>query len=336
MNKNLPFGALRRSLNADALFISSPDPNLYYLTGLSYGSYEQTIFLLTKEKAALYTSKMELGRAGKESKMEVSAPKDVFKELRSVFRENKIRRLAVNKRALPLSLAEKLQKKLKARLVDFSEALAKVRMVKNKQEIALIKKANAIAKKAYSKADFSGSESDIAASIEYALRERGATPAFETIIAGGSNSSYPHHRTSLQKPRGLVLCDFGARRDNYVSDLTRMHYLRRKKEFSDLNAIVEEAVDVALSKVRPGVKACVIDSAVRSFLETKGMDKFFTHSLGHGIGVEVHERPMIAPKSRDVLRENMVFTVEPGVYMKEFGCRIENDVLVTRRGCRVL
>jgi len=327
---------IRRALDADALFISSPDPNLYYLTGLSYGSYEQTLFLLTKEKAGIYTSRMELERAGKESGMEVSAPKDIWVELRSAVKENKVRTLAVNKKALSLSLAEKLQKKLRVRLVDVSEALAKIRMVKTKGEIAKLKCANAIAKKAYSRADFSGSESDIAASIEYALRKQGATPAFETIIAGGSNSSCPHHRTSLQKPRGLVLCDFGARQANYISDLTRMHYLREKTEFLDLNSVVEEAVDIAISKIRPGIKASVIDSAVRAFLETKGLARYFTHSLGHGIGVEVHERPMIAPKSRDVLRENMAFTVEPGVYLKKFGCRLESDVLVTRRGCRVL
>ncbi len=327
---------LRKNLNADALFVASPDPNLYYLTGLSFGSYEQTSLVLTRDFSRLYTSNMEVGRAKKESGLDVLSPKDLWAELKSEVKAHKVKRLAVNKKSVSLYLAEKLQKKLGVRLVDFSEKLARMRMVKGKREIALIKKAGSIAKKAYSKADFSGSESDVASSIECAIKKRGATIAFETIIAGDKNSSFPHHRTSLYRPKKLLLCDFGARRGNYVSDLTRMHYITRSREFSDLDSVNREAVDVARAEAYPGSKARDVDSAVRSFFGKKGVAKYFTHSLGHGIGVEVHERPLIGPKSIDVLKEGMVFTIEPGVYLKNFGCRLESDFLVTRGGCRLL
>ncbi len=115
-----------------------------------------------------------------------------------------------------------------------------------------------------------------------------------------------------------------------------MHYLKKDPEFERIHSLVQEAQHIGEGIAAPGVNAKEVDSTVRSFFESKGLGKNFLHSTGHGIGLETHESPGLTPSSKDVLKEGMVFTIEPGLYFRRFGCRIEDDFIVTRSGCRRL
>ena len=144
--------------------------------------------------------------------------------------------------------------------------------------------------------------------------------------------------TGLIKPGKPILFDWGASIDGYKSDLTRVVFLDSIcKSLQGIYATVREAARTALTTIRPGVPAKKVDAAARTVISQAGYGKYFGHGLGHGIGRDIHEAPAIAPSSRDILEEGMVFTVEPGIYLpRRGGIRIENNVLVTSKGCRVL
>ena len=188
-------------------------------------------------------------------------------------------------------------------------------------------------------------EREIAVDIELALREEGFTrPAFETIVASGPNSALPHARPTdrrLQEGEPTVL-DFGGVYDGYCVDLTRTVQLGPMTDAqARLYAAVREAQQAAIDTVRPGITASAVDAAARAVLERYGLGEAFGHGTGHGLGLEVHEEPRVArptPRLLDpTLEPGMVFTIEPGAYVPGIGgVRIEDDVLVTDRGCEVL
>lgn len=320
-------------LGADSLLLvngSCQDANFPYFTGL--WGFDYVAFVAGPGFEVLFVSEMELERARRVSTVrDIRVTRDIIADVSSELAQRKARSLAVNKRALSLSVAEKL----KLPLVDCSDYLLSLRAVKSKSEVASIKKAASVAKKAYSSLSFSGTEKDISASFDFAVNRSASIP-FPTIVAGDSHSSMPHYSPSAYSPKSLVLVDFGARVDNYCSDITRMHYMKKDHEFERVHSIVQEAQHVGEAIAAPGVDAKDVDLAVRSFFDSKGLGKYFIHSTGHGFGLETHESPMVTPTSKDVLKEGMVFTIEPGLYLKKFGCRIEDDFIVTRSGCRRL
>lgn len=184
-------------------------------------------------------------------------------------------------------------------------------------------------------------ETAVAAELEHAARLAGAEAmSFETIVASGERSALPHGRASAAKlpKRGFVTMDFGVVLDGYMSDMTRTVHLGKplagEREVYDA---VLEAQQAAVAAVAPGVTAGDVDEAARSVLRRAGLDKFFTHSTGHGVGLEIHEGPRLAAKQTQPLEAGMVITIEPGVYMPgRFGLRIEDMVLVTASGGEVL
>jgi Xaa-Pro aminopeptidase len=177
--------------------------------------------------------------------------------------------------------------------------------------------------------------------LEGAMTERGAeAPAFPTIVAAGPRTSLPHAIPGEAKicSKQAVLIDWGARVDGYHSDLTRLVFVDRiPPPYERLYEIVSGAQQRALRRIGPGREAGKVDESARVFLKTKRHNKFFTHGLGHGLGLRIHEGPTLASRNRQLLKAGMVFTVEPGLYRAgEAGVRIEDDVLVTRAGRRVL
>lgn len=180
-------------------------------------------------------------------------------------------------------------------------------------------------------------ETDIAAEVEYRMRKAGAAgPSFETIVASGPRSAWAHARPS-SKPltkNELVVLDQGAILRAYCSDMTRTVYLGRcPKKISRMYAAVLEALEAAKSVVRPGVKASAVDAAARGVLARRGLARYFTHSTGHGLGLEVHEMPRVGRGDSTRLEAGMVVTIEPGVYIEGLGgIRIEDDVVVTPQG----
>jgi len=180
-------------------------------------------------------------------------------------------------------------------------------------------------------------ELDLAAEIEYAMRQQGASgPAFETIVASGPRTAWAHARPTAKpfSKNELVLIDCGAILHAYCSDLTRTVFLGRPpKKVRKMYQAVLDAQEAAKQAIRPGVKAGDVDRAARVALKLYGMAAFFTHSLGHGLGLEVHEMPRLGRGVGTLLQEGMVITVEPGVYIEGLGgIRIEDDVVVTANG----
>lgn len=183
-------------------------------------------------------------------------------------------------------------------------------------------------------------EKEVAADIRSLFKKFGAKPAFRTIVASGKRSAKPHgFATDKKIKRGdLVVIDFGAVYNGYCSDMTRTFVVGKPtKKQKKVYRIVKEAQRRAIKAVRAGRACREIDKAARSYIEKQGFGKYFIHNTGHGIGRKVHEAPKISKKNRCRLREGMVIAIEPGIYIKGWGgVRIEDMVLVTRTGCKVL
>jgi len=184
-------------------------------------------------------------------------------------------------------------------------------------------------------------EIEVAAELEHAARMAGAEAmSFETIVAGGVRSSLPHGRATMARlPRkGFVTLDFGVMLNGYCSDMTRtVHLGRATRAERDAYDSVLEAQQAAVAAVAPGVTCGEVDAAARSVLKKAGLAKWFTHSTGHGVGIEIHEGPRIAAKQKQKLQAGMVITIEPGIYIPgRFGIRIEDMVLVTKTGNEIL
>ena len=188
-------------------------------------------------------------------------------------------------------------------------------------------------------------ETEVAAEMEYAARRAGAEEmSFPTIIASGARSALPHGRASEQSiaPGGFVVCVFGVILAGYCSDQTRTVWVgaasgASSKEAREAYDAVLEAQQAAIAAVRPGISVGEVDAAARKVLRKAGLGRYFTHSTGHGVGLEIHEAPRVAAGQKEVLQPGMVITIEPGVYFPgKWGVRIEDMVAVRENGCEVL
>lgn len=242
-------------------------------------------------------------------------------------------------------LGYEVEKSLGVKAVDLSEFIADLRAIKHQDELELMRKALSIAEGALEKTLTElrpgVSERVVAATLEYYMRLGGADGlAFESIVAFESNAAYPHAVvTDRPLKRGdPVVIDIGAQVESYSSDLTRTVLVGDVgSEVRKAVEVVSEAVDAAIDAVRDGVAAEEVDTKAREVVRRAGLGKYFVHSLGHGVGIEVHEKPRLAQGSRDVLKEGMVVTIEPGVYIPgRYGVRIENMVLVRKGEAEVL
>ena len=231
------------------------------------------------------------------------------------------------------------------RLKNASSLVERARMVKDEDELAVIRSAVNLGAKLFDRAlevlRPGVKESDVAAEMEYAARRAGAEEmSFSTIIASGERSALPHGRASDKpiKPGGFAVCDFGVILDGYCSDQTRTVWVGNVSE--DARVVYEavlEAQLAAIAAVGPGVSVGEVDGAARKVLRKRGLGRYFTHSTGHGVGLEIHEAPRLAAGQKAVLQPGMVITIEPGVYFPgKWGVRIEDMVTVTARGCDVL
>jgi Xaa-Pro aminopeptidase len=184
-------------------------------------------------------------------------------------------------------------------------------------------------------------EAEVALALEYEAKLAGASEmSFPSIVASGPRSALPHGRASSAKlpARGFVTLDFGVVLDGYCSDMTRtVHLGRASAEEQRVYEAVLEAQQAGIAAVRAGVTGGDVDEAARSVLRRAKLDKWFTHSTGHGVGLEIHEGPRLAARQTQKLEAGMVVTIEPGVYMPgKFGLRIEDMVLVTAKGGEIL
>jgi Xaa-Pro aminopeptidase len=231
------------------------------------------------------------------------------------------------------------------RIKDAPAMVEPLRLVKDGEELARIREAANLGANLFDRAlevlRAGVTEVEVAAEMELMARRSGADGmSFPTIIAAGQRSALPHGRASDEPipPGGFVVCDFGVILASYCSDQTRTVWVGPvSKEARRIYDAVREAQQAAVEAVRPGVTAGDVDAAARNVLQKAGLARYFTHSTGHGVGLEIHEAPRIAAGQKDVLQPGMVITIEPGVYFAgKWGVRIEDMVAVTPTGCEVL
>lgn len=229
--------------------------------------------------------------------------------------------------------------------VPIEEPLLKLRMRKEKNEIKIIRRAVLISTIGFNKIKgqikHGATEKEIAVGLEFALKKAGADKlSFDIIVASGKRSALPHGVASNKKigAKELVTIDFGIQFKGYCTDETCTLIIDRpsqkqKKIFS----IVKDAHDRAIEKIKPGVSSKKVDTAAREYISKKGFGKYFGHGTGHGVGLSVHEEPIVSPLKEEILEEGMIITVEPGIYLPNWGgVRIEDMVLVTRDSHEVL
>jgi Xaa-Pro aminopeptidase len=238
---------------------------------------------------------------------------------------------------------EQLKRAVKARLRTAANLIEATRMVKDESEIAAIKSAASIAAKSLrqtlSYIRPGVSESELAGMLDLQIRKLGARNSFETIVAFGANGSRPHHQPSTKKlkKKDTVLIDFGAKYRGYCSDITRCFAVGAPTAFfKKVFDVVEQAQAAAIDKIRAGARLAEIDAAARETIAETDLP-VYGHGTGHGFGLEIHESPFLKAGGKGKLEAGQVITIEPGIYIPgKLGVRIEDDVLVTETGRRIL
>jgi len=272
-------------------------------------------------------------------------PRLAVEVLREELEKRTIARLGFEAEHVTVATHEQWKEKIPGvEFVGIKELVDPLRMVKSAEEIAKIRQACGVADACFehiSRLFQPGvSEYDIALEIEFFIRRHGDKSAFDPIVVSGERSSRPHGEASEKKlaTGDFVTLDFGACHDGYCSDITRTVIIGeasvRQREV--YNAVLEAQLS-AIEAMKPGVGAKEIDALARNVLAKYGLDSYFGHGLGHGLGRLVHDVGRMNATSTDVLEEGQVWTVEPGVYIEGFGgVRIEDDVLITKDGVEVL
>jgi Xaa-Pro aminopeptidase len=231
------------------------------------------------------------------------------------------------------------------RLKDAPPMVERFRIIKDEDEIGLIRSAVMLGAQIFDRAvevmRVGIKEVEVAAEMEIAARRGGADAmSFDTIIASGARSALPHGRASSQSIQSgaFVVCDFGVILSGYCSDQTRTVWVGSvNDEARQAYEAVREAQQAAIDAVQPGVAVGEVDAAARKALKKARLGRYFTHSTGHGVGLEIHENPRVADGQREILQPGMVITIEPGVYFPgKWGVRIEDMVVVRPGGCEVL
>ncbi len=329
----------------DAVVVSTP-VNIFYLTGFQ-GSAGVTV--LSLKDALLWVDPRYTLQAREEAQgMEViEARGSLLEAAAKRLGRSGHKRIGFEDTHLTYAAFRHLAHLLPrgVRLRPAGGVVEELRYVKDEEEIDRIREAGRLTAAVFDEvvrgARPGVRESDLAAEIEYRMKLRGAEgPAFETIVASGPRSAMPHARASskLLRERELVIFDLGAILRGYAADMTRTVFLGQpSRRVQRLYAAVREAQQQASRVVRPGVRAGEVDASARRVLARKGLARYFTHSTGHGVGLEIHERPRLARGEKPNLEVGCVITVEPGVYVEDLGgIRIEDTILVGADGPQVL
>ncbi len=332
--------ALKKELREKGFdgYLVSRDVNIFYLTGFSGAS---GLFVPVDGENTLYVYGVNYEQAKDEAKncevVLVKRDEKLEEKISKRVKASKARKLGFDE--LSAAFYMKLRRLLRgqARLKQKSELVWELRKVKSSHELKLMRKAAEITSKgmqvAYETIKPGLTEIEVAAEIEYAMRKKGAWgTAFETIVASGVRSAYPHGGCSEKRIRkgDIIVVDIGATYRHYRSDMTRTFIAGKpSKKQQKILEITEKAQEQAFRRVKEGVRAKTLDGAARKVIEKAGYGEYFVHGLGHGVGLEVHEPPTLNPQSKEILKAGNVVTIEPGIYIPGFGgFRVEDTVLV--------
>lgn len=336
---------LVKKAGADAILVTNVT-NVSYLTGFTGDS---SYLLLSDDKTLIFSDGRYADQLPAECPgvdLEIRGPGTTMVELMQKTLPGKFGKVAVESSSLLLATYLKIQADIpKLAMVPTTGLVEELRMVKDKEEVAAIRNAIQIAERAFRVAKASmhrdQTEKQLADLLEQQIRAFGGRcTSFPSIVASGPRAALPHAGATPARlgEFDFVLCDWGAREDAYVSDLTRMLlFTPPSAKLAKVHAAVLGAQEAAFAAIKPGAVLADVDAAARKVIEKAGFGPKFTHSLGHGIGLEVHEAPRMASSEKAELKAGMVVTVEPGIYLPGWGgVRLEDDVLVTKTGCEVL
>ena len=347
-----PFTSRRREVvreltrrKLDCLLVTQP-ANWYYLTGFTG---ESGVLAITPHGSTLITD----GRFIVQAKDETAGVRVVLQEGSSYtsvgewLREQKVRRAGYDPGQWTVAQSKTLKKAggAKCKAIEAPGIVERLRMKKDAQELAVMRKAALLAgevlESVLSLVKPGVREAEIGAEIEYRMKKRGASGAsFESIVASGKRAALPHARPASKRLRKneLVVLDLGAILGHYCSDITRTVYVGRAPErIRKWYKAVQSAQQAAISAVQAGTTCGDVDAAARGVLQKSGLDSYFIHSTGHGLGLEVHEEPRVARGQAIRLEAGNVITIEPGIYVEGVGgIRIEDDVAVRSAGSEVL
>lgn len=338
---------VRKMLRKDfETILVSSIPNIIYLTGFNGFSKEEreAYLLLTKEKNYIFTDGRYFEPAKKISDfelLEISQNKSFAQRFKEIVAKEKIKKVAVEEEDLKIFEILKIKKVVK--ICSDENLIERMRTVKDETEIKNSKKACNLGDKVFeyilTELKLGVTEITIAKKVEIFILQNAAEISFKPIVAFGRNSSSPHHVAGNKKLKRneIVLLDFGVKLNNYCSDMTRTVFFgKASNEQKRIYKTVLEAQKKALDLLRTSSKCSAIDKVARKHIENAGFPTI-PHSLGHGIGLEVHEKPSLSPKSKDELKIGMIFSIEPGIYLPNFGgVRIEDLVLLTKNGPQII
>ncbi|PIN87676.1 hypothetical protein COV12_02590 [Candidatus Woesearchaeota archaeon CG10_big_fil_rev_8_21_14_0_10_32_24] len=310
--------------NINLTFLISPDPNITYFTQMKPS---HAFLIIKKNDAKFLITKLD----AKPNLKNISI-NYIAKDWEIKLKDSKIKTIGINKELLSIQYQEKLQKIYpKAKFVDISQKLKQLRSQKTPEELTKITKACKITSNAFNELvkTFSSknfkTENDVAFFLEKYMKDKGCEIAFPTIVASSKNGAIPHHITTNQKLKnGFIVLDFGACYQHYNADMSRTIYLgnpsQKEKDTYDL---LLKAQLSAIDEIKNNLSFMHLDKIARFKLGKYNSN--FVHSLGHGVGVEVHEAPQF---KNHQIQKNQVFTIEPGIYFKKkFGIRIEDTLI---------
>lgn len=339
--------------NIDVAFITSSD-NVFYLTGFNCHPHERLLGLAIFQDAEPFIvcpamEKQDAINAGWDFEVvgynDTDPVWDMVKQA-ITKRVQTPSTWAIEKNQFPVSRYEEVTSRFAVgTFINAEDQLNQLRLIKDEKEIAALRQACEIADFAIevgmNEITEGKTELDIVAAIEYEVKKKGVTGmSFATTVLAGANAASPHGNPGLTKVKkgDFVLFDLGVIYDGYCSDITRtIAYGDISDQQLEVYETVRKAEETALQLSKPGITAMELDLAARKVIEDAGYGEYFTHRLGHGLGISVHEFPSITSTNQLKLVENMVYTIEPGIYIpNQVGVRIEDDVIITKDGAESL
>ena len=329
-------------IGAGAMVVSKA-ANVWYLTGFSG---DDSWAFVSGNKIFLITDSRYTEQAGKECVKGceiIDRTGAMSAAVAGVAAKCKVGKAIAIEDQMSIASQKAVKKAIGGKILVSSGVVEELRQVKDGAEVELIRIAGKIAvaslREAIGQVRVGMSEGELAGLINLGIRKRGWRESFETIVAFGANASRPHHLPGVArlKRNDTILVDWGVRYQNYCCDLTRCFAVGKvDAEYKRIYDAVLEAQRAAIAKVRAGVSAAEVDEAARGVIRKYDLP-VYGHGTGHGVGLEVHEGPVVSGRNKGKLRAGEVITIEPGVYMPgKAGVRIEDDILVTAGGCEVI